>query len=264
MSYELTAWAVAVERPADAGADWTTVKLTLVTMASFADAQGRECFASIATIASRMGVSPATIKRAISSLRQLGLVVASGQQSPGRPTRFQFVDGGRVTEPGSPMTQVNDDPGRARPGSLVSQGVGHPRPRGWVTGEPQTRSLTRDLTGVAGRAADRPQLTVVAELPPKTCDRHPDGTDMPCAACRDARRRRQEFDQRRRLSALGAQREERELAVAAERAAIRACGMCDDRGYRGSMPCHHDPDGDARHARGMAQVRAVLARGSAS
>lgn len=264
MSYELTAWAVAVERPADAGADWTTVKLTLVTMASFADAQGRECFASVATIASRMGASPATIKRAISSLRQLGLVVASEQQSPGRPTRFQFVDGVCVTEPGSPMTQVNDDPGRARPGSLVSQGVGHPRPRGWVTDEPQTRSLTRDLTGGARRGADRPRLTVVSEPPSKTCERHPDGTDMPCAACGDARRRSQEFEQRRRLTALEAQREERELAVAAERAAIRECDMCDDRGYRGSRPCDHDPDADARHARGMAQVRAVLARGSAS
>ena len=262
MSYELTAWAVAVERPADAGADWTTVKLTLVTMASFPDAHGRECFASVATIASRMGVSPATVKRAIGTLKQLGLVVASEQ--PGRPTRFHFVDGGRDAEPRSRVTQVNDDPGHARAGSTMTEGVGHRRPRGWLTDEPQTRSLTRDLTGGARRDADRPRLTVVAEPPPRTCERHPDGTDLPCAACGDARRRHEDFEQRRRLSALEAQREERGLAMAAERAAIRACDMCDERGYRGSMPCHHDPDGDARHARGMAQVRAVLARGSAS
>ena len=121
MSYELTAWAVAVERPADAGADWTTVKLTLVTMASFPDAQGRECFASVATIASRMGVSPATAKRAIGTLKQLGLVVASEQ--PGRPTRFRFVDGAREAEPRSLVTQVDDDPGHARPRSSVSQGA---------------------------------------------------------------------------------------------------------------------------------------------
>ena len=260
MSYELTAWAVAVERPADAGADWTTVKLTLVT--SFPDVHGRECFASVATIASRMGVSPATVKRAIGTLKQLGLVVALEQ--PGRPTRFRFVDGVREAEPMSRVTQVNDDPGHARAGSPVTEGVGHPRPRGWVTGEPQTRSLTRELTGGARRDADRPRLTVVAEPPSRTCGRHPDGTDMPCAACRDARRRHEDFEQRRRLSVLEAQREERESAVAAEQAAIRACDMCDERGYRGSLPCHHDPDGDARHARGMAQVRAVLARGSAS
>lgn len=262
MSYELTAWAVAVERPADAGADWTTVKLTLVTMASFPDVHGRECFASVATIASRMGVSPATVKRAIGTLKQLGLVVASEQ--PGRPTRFQFVDGVRAAEPRSHVTKVNDDPGHARAGSTVTEGVGHRRPRGWVSDEPQTRSLSRELTGGARRDADRPRLTVVSEPPPATCDRHPDGTDLPCAACGQARRRRQEFEQRRRLSALEAQRAEREQVVATELAAIRACGMCDDRGYRGSMPCHHDPDGDARRARGMAQVRAVLARGSAS
>lgn len=262
MSYELTAWAVAVERPADAVADWTTVKLTLVTMASFADAQGRECFASVATIASRTGASPATIKRAIVKLKQLGLVVASEQ--PGRPTRFQFADGVRETEPRSRVTQVDDDPGHARAGSTMTEGVGHRRPWGWVSDEPQTRSLTRDLTGGSRPGVDRPRLTVVTEPPPRTCERHPGGTDMPCAACGDARRRHDDFEQRRRLSALEAQREERELAVAAERAAIRACDMCDERGYRGSLPCHHDPDGDVRHARGMAQVRAVLARGSAS
>ncbi|MGW0038780.1 helix-turn-helix domain-containing protein [Gordonia sp. NPDC003376] len=262
MSYELTAWAVAVERPVEAGADWTTVKLTLVTMASFADAQGRECFASVATIANRMGASPATIERAINSLKEFGLVVASEQ--PGRPTRFQFVDGVRDAEPRLHVTQVNDDPGHARAGSPVTEGVAHPRPRGWVTGEPQTRSLTRKLTGSALRGADRPRLTVVAEPLSTTCDRHPDGTDMPCAACGEARRQHKEFEQRRRLTALEAEREERNLAVAAERAAIRACDMCDDRGYRGSRPCDHDPDADARHARGMAQVRAVLARGSAS
>lgn len=262
MSYELTAWAVAVERPADAGADWTTVKLTLVTMASFPDVHGRECFASVATIASRMGISRTTVKRAIVTLKQLGLVVALEQ--PGRPTRYQFVDGLRDVEPRSHATQVNDDPGHARAGSPVTEGVAHPRPRGWVTDEPQTRSLTRELTGGARRDADRPRLTVVAEPPSRTCERHPDGTDMPCAACGDARHRYDEFEQRRRLSALEVQRAEREQVVATERAAIRACGMCDDRGYRGSMPCHHDPDGDARCARGMAQVRAVLARGSAS
>ena len=262
MSYELTAWAVAVERPAEAGADWTTVKLTLVTMTSFADAQGRECFAGVATIASRMGVSSSTVKRAIEALKQFELVVASEQ--PGRPTRYQFVDGVLEVEPRSRVTQVDDDPGHARAGSTMTEGVGHRRPRGWVTDEPQTRSLTRELTGDERRDADRPRLTVVSEPPPATCDRHPDGTDLPCAACGQARRRRQEFEQRRRLSALEAQRAEREQVVAAERAAIRACGMCDDRGYRGNMPCPHDPDGDARHARGMAQVRAVLARGSAS
>lgn len=264
MSYELTAWAVAVERPAEAGADWTTVKLTLVTMASFADAQGRECFASVATIADRMGASPATIKRAISSLKQFGLVVASEHQSLGRPTRFQFVVGVREAEPGSQVTQVNDDLGHARAGSPVTDGVGHLRPRGWVTDEPQTRSLTSDLTRGARRHVDRPRLTVVAEPPPKTCNRHPDGTDMPCAACGGARRSREEFEQRRRLTALEAEREKREAAATVEREAIRACNMCDDRGYRGSRPCDHDPDADARHARGMAQVRAVLARGSAS
>lgn len=262
MSYELTAWAVAVERPAEAGADWTTVKLTLVTMTSFADAQVRECFAGVATIASRMGVSSSTVKRAIEALKQFELVFASKQ--PGRPTRYQFADGVREVEPRSRVAQVDDDPGHARAGSTMTEGVGHRRPRGWVTDEPQTRSLTRELTGGVRRDADRPRLTVVTEPPSRTCERHPDGTDMPCAACGDARHRHEEFEQRRRLSALEAQREEREQVVAAKRAAIRACSMCDDRGYRGSMPCHHDPDGDARHARGMAQVRAVLAWGSAS
>lgn len=265
MSYELTAWAVAVERPAEAGADWTTVKLTLATMASFADARGRECFASVATIADRVGVSQATIKRAIRSLIQLGLIMASEKQLPGRPTRFQFADGSsRVDEPRSRVTQVNVDPGHDRPRSTLTQGVGHPRPRGWVNVDPQTSSLTSELTGVARPRAQHPRLSLVTETPSRNCDRHPGGTDRPCAACGEARRRHHESENSRRLAALESDRERRQQAAAVAREAIRCCGMCDDRGYRGSRPCDHDPDGDARHMRGMAKVRAVLAGGAVS
>ncbi|ATD70108.1 helix-turn-helix domain-containing protein [Gordonia sp. 1D] len=265
MSYELTSWALTVERPAEAGADWTTVKLTLATMASFADARGRECFASVATIAGRVGVSQATVKRAIRSLTQLGLIVASETQVPGRPTRFQFADvGPGEPEPRSPMTQVNVDPGHDRPRSTLTQGVGHPRPMGRVTVDPQTSSLTGELTGVARQQVQRPRLSLVSGTPSKTCDRHPDGTDKPCAACGEARRQRQEFEKNRRLAALESDREQRRRAAAAVREAIRACGMCDDHGYRGSRPCDHDPDRNARHVRGMAKVRAALAGGGAS
>ena len=38
------------------------------------------------------------------------------------------------------------------------------------------------------------------------------------------------------------------------------CEMCDDNGYRDSRICSHDPDEDDRRQRGMAAVRAALAK----
>ena len=265
MSYELTAWAIAVERPVEAGADWTTVKLTLAAMASFADSRGRECFASVATIADRVGVSHATIKRAIRSLTQLGLIVAAAEQSPGRPTRFKFSCDVEIEHgPKSVVAENRSDPGHARPGSPSTYPLGHGRPKGWATHDPQTRSSSRDLTRGASGSTGRPHLALVPESSSTTCERHPHGTDLPCRECGAVRRRNEEAEERLRLAALQEAREERERHLAVQQEMICRCAMCDDRGYRGGRVCNHDPDHDARNARGIAQIRAVLARNGAS
>lgn len=266
MSYELTAWAMAVERPAEAGADWSTAKFVLAAMASFADARGQVCFASVATLAQRIDKSPSTVKRGITVLKRFGLIVPAEHQIPGRRTRFRFgFDGASPSGPRSQMTQVIGDLPHAGPRPHVTQGVGHQRPRTQVTDDPQTRSLTSDLTGdVRESRTERPRLALVTAPPSVTCQRHPDGTDEPCAACGDARRRRQESEKQRRLAALEDDLAHRRDTVAAEREAIEVCCLCDGRGYRGTRPCDHDPDRDDRNARGIARVRAVLDRRTVS
>lgn len=165
MSFELTAWALRVERPESLSGDWTTAKLVLATMATFADAQAAEpaCFASVATIADRVGTSPATVKRAITALRAAALIEPLDAQ-PGKPVSYRFLQEPAADTPeietdldetaDLPRTRVTDDLGHRRPRSRVIQGVGHRRSRGWVTGDPQTELLSRDLTN-RGSAALR-------------------------------------------------------------------------------------------------------------
>lgn len=101
--------------------------------------------------------------------------------------------------------------------------------------------------------------------PADRCRRHLGVEDPPaCRACQRAREDVERWDRDRsvadRRSASSAARQRAELAVAA----IAACGMCDDDGYRGGSLCRHDPDQARRAATGMAAVRAALAQRNAS
>lgn len=99
------------------------------------------------------------------------------------------------------------------------------------------------------------------ETPPSPhCPRHPGGTDAPCRACGDAKRARREWEAQRDLDAIAAR-----SAAALERAELRAraileCELCDDEGYAGTAVCDHDPHTVERAQRGMAAVRAAIAK----
>lgn len=99
---------------------------------------------------------------------------------------------------------------------------------------------------------------------PRTCPKHPNGTDDPCRACADARR---SADQQATDDAEQRQAEAQRLsAEARERAelraqAIAACGMCDADGYNGRRPCDHDPEAAERTQRGRELARAALQKG---
>jgi hypothetical protein len=119
-------------------------------------------------------------------------------------------------------------------------------------------SLSLSLGGTTGggvtttRARENP--------PPPRCPQHvnADGDPGPCRACGDARQAREAWDaDADRREAARRSAEAREAAEVRARA-IAACDRCDDRGYRGKTLCDHDPDAEARHARGSAAARAEL------
>ncbi|UCZ88621.1 hypothetical protein [Gordonia sp. WA4-43] len=112
--------------------------------------------------------------------------------------------------------------------------------------------------------------------PPRTCPRHPDGTDAPCRGCAAARRQRETWDHEHDPERQAARaRAEAESAAARHHADTRlaevdACDLCDDHGYRrdhhglrGGI-CDHNPDRDAINARGRERLDAVRAQMAAA
>ncbi len=104
--------------------------------------------------------------------------------------------------------------------------------------------------------------------PPARCATHrnlPADEPVPaCGPCANFRKAHEKWGVRERrrhaLSQSDAARERGQLRAAE----IDACTLCDDRGYVGTRVCDHDPDHDARAARGSALVREALAgRGGA-
>ena len=94
----------------------------------------------------------------------------------------------------------------------------------------------------------------------RVCPRHPDGNPSgePCAGCADARRAAAAAEAEALQVAKRARSEEVHRQAELKRAAIDACELCNDDGYRAGRVCHHDPEADARNARGRAAVQAAL------
>ncbi|MDJ0006494.1 hypothetical protein [Gordonia alkanivorans] len=136
---------------------------------------------------------------------------------------------------------------------MTSQEVSYPRP------DPTRPDHSSSYVEGEGSPTERDSN----DPPPPRCPRHI-GVDTPpaCGACADARRTRESWDveqtQRRRVAQSDAARAAAELRATE----IAACDLCDDRGYRGTRVCDHDPDTAERAARGMALVREQLAAAS--
>lgn len=97
--------------------------------------------------------------------------------------------------------------------------------------------------------------------PQKFCDEHPQGTDKPCRACGRARECHEAWESTLAEHRAEARRREQAAIAAVTAAEIAACGLCDERGYRGRKVCNHDPDEDDRAKRGIALVREALSKG---
>lgn len=131
---------------------------------------------------------------------------------------------------------------------VSSQEVSYPRPD---PTRPDHSSSYVEGGGSPTEHADDP--------PPSRCSKHTDELKPPpCGACADARRAREDWDAEQARARVEADRSERHALAELARDAIDACDLCDDNGYRGSRVCNHDPDTEARAARGLALVRAQL------
>ncbi|QAY05803.1 hypothetical protein SEA_VASANTI_65 [Gordonia phage Vasanti] len=138
------------------------------------------------------------------------------------------------------MSRVTDE--------VTSQEVSYPRP------DPTRPDHSFSYVEEGGSPTEH-----AGDPPPPRCSKHTDELKPPpCGACADARRAREEWDAAQTRHRADAARNERHALAELARDAINACTLCDDNGYRGNRVCNHDPDTEARAARGLALVRAQL------
>ncbi len=98
--------------------------------------------------------------------------------------------------------------------------------------------------------------------PNPVCARHPNGNpdDEPCNGCRSVKQAEARAALAAKADAEQAAAAQRESAAVARAMAIIECDECDDDGYRGGQVCAHNPGQADTNARGMAKMRAALAK----
>jgi len=77
------------------------------------------------------------------------------------------------------------------------------------------------------------------EPPSLNCIDHPDGTERPCFACGEARRRRRAWEDERKRVAAEARSEQLRAAAQKRARAIAECSLCDEDGYVDTAVCGH-------------------------
>jgi hypothetical protein len=117
--------------------------------------------------------------------------------------------------------------------------AGRPQDVRAEAGDPSTKTENRELREVKLGGEVTSVGAGVDEPPPRTCPRHPDGTEIPCGACANARRKHDDWQNSRSLAAVNDRQ--------AELDARKNCPDCDDAGWTldsdetiGLVRCHHD------------------------
>lgn len=140
-------------------------------------------------------------------------------------------------------------------GNGVTEGVSNASGNALLT-PPPSRPVPDYLEG---RTDTTGQRSTSDEEPSPRCPTHiDDPSPPPCGACAEARRAFNRWLANRSAADVAARQRAAHDRADAARAAIAACPLCDDRGYRGTAVCDHDPATPARTRRGAAAARAAL------
>lgn len=119
MSVQAVTWALDARRTGPMPAE---ARLVLVTLADYADPDGRHAWPKVKTLAARLGITPRSVKRSLSTLRELGLIGEGDQRLVShldgryRPTVYDLaVNGVQTTTTGAaePYREISTpEPGR--------------------------------------------------------------------------------------------------------------------------------------------------------
>lgn len=163
----------------------------------------------------------------------------TGTRKPGRPKNPQ-ANPNSVREDSERTPDGIEPDSEGIPGSSVSVSL----------------SVSESVSG-----SGRPPGEGSAGPPPARCDDHLDTpTPVPCGACADRRRAREQYDRDQAAILARVQSERAREQAAAARAAIDACRLCDQHGQRDGRLCLHDPDMSTRSRRGAELAAAAIRR----
>jgi hypothetical protein len=150
-------------------------------------------------------------------------------------------------------------------GETLSNGVSKGSPIGSVVVEVEV-AKSPPIDGYFGEGAAQTDETADTQppphpdAPPRTCPKHPNGTDKPCTACATARNTHNTWTEKTARAERARDRAEAAKRVQAARNAAHAitnCTLCDDNGYQGPKVCDHTDRTDTNR-RGLELVRAAL------
>lgn len=128
------------------------------------------------------------VTRALEALTAAGIVVSS-LAAPGRTARHRLLD-----EAGLPLRPAANEGRSASLDAVTEDGQ---RPSNGGRSADKRRTVSRPTED--GERPSKEEAEIEEEgPPPRFCRRHPEGTDTPCGACADARKRAESWRPPRR------------------------------------------------------------------
>lgn len=286
----------AIPNPTPAGTPSApALTMVLLGLANHAGKTGQHAFPSVKTLAGYARISERQVQRCLAALVDFGLiehgnqriVAAEIEREDRRPVCYNLVMKPQVTR-GDISSPRHEEPQVERGDTLSPREErGDTEDPNGVTGETERgdTGVTRTVleprdeprgvpkSGTSPARAETPppssEPLPAPEPPPADsgpspfCERHPDGADHPCGPCADARRAFKAWEAERERAEKARIAADAHARAEAKRQAAAACSLCDDDGYIGTWVCDHVPDRAEVNARGMARVRAVLAKNPA-
>jgi len=180
------------------GPTYVNDRAVLLVLVDCMSHDGFRAWPSVATIASRVGISDRRVRDRLRALEADGWITAESLGGGRHRTTTYVVNVGRFGTPGNP-----DETRTVRPGKKPG------RNPDVVTQNPDVASLNPDVasaerlerlgTGGAARAGVEAPLPGVIHPAPSPCPRHPNGWhhDDPCRRCKSLR----EYDEQQRAAA---------------------------------------------------------------
>ena len=248
---QVTKWAKGCDHITEADI-WADLKELEASRFVFVDEETDELFVRSYMRHSNVVSQPNLLKNAL----RCATMVASERlrhELAGELRRLRRADATKVADeidPGEPISNPSErvaepieNPSETLPEGLNPSGTLPNALGSGIGSRRESFGLVDRFKEGGARANETVDETAAGELsndpPSPHCPKHPNGTEVPCRACGQARKARAEWDSEDQRAAKAALAADNRQRAAARAQAIEDCDLCDDDGYAGMRPCDH-------------------------